>query len=79
MIGHLHVLMRFIDVAVITSCSAIDNLKDLNFAIIEKKMLKLVQTKADHTRGNFVTGDTATLLFMHVAHGNIAWYILQVA
>ena len=45
MIGHLHVLMRFIDVVVITSCSAIDNLKDLNFAMVEKKMLKLVQTK----------------------------------
>ena len=41
MIGHL---TKFIDGAVITSCSAIDNLKDLNFAIVEK-MLKIGQTK----------------------------------
>ena len=27
----------------------------------------------------FVVGDTATLLFVRAAHGNIAWYILQVA
>ena len=27
----------------------------------------------------FVAGDTATSLFVHAVHGNIAWYILQVA
>ena len=26
----------------------------------------------------FVAGDTTTLLFVRAAHGNIAWYILQV-
>ena len=27
--------------------------------------------KANHTRGNFVAGNTATLLFVGVVHGNI--------